>query len=60
MDEYQRYQKTTDTWINIHNCPIKLFRRKYPRVKTRLKPIDYTLEIVSEKLLMIKKFLITL
>lgn len=56
-EEYQRYQKATDEWIDIYHCPIKLFRRKYPRVRTRLKPIYPIIEIASN-INMINKFLI--
>lgn len=57
MDEYQFYQKATGRWIDIYNCPIKEFRRKYNyRHKTRLKPIYPIIEIASS-IIMINKFL---
>lgn len=54
MTDYQRYQASINEWIDIYNCPIKGFRRSYPRVKTRIKP-EYMLPING----MINRFLIT-
>jgi hypothetical protein len=56
MEEYQRYQKSTDQWIDIYNCPIKEFRKKYPRCKTRLKPV-YPILQIAKAVIMINKFL---
>lgn len=55
--EYQRYNKWNDTWSDIYNCPIKDFRRKYPRVKTRVKPPDNFVRDVAMGIQMIKRFI---
>jgi hypothetical protein len=55
MKEYQRYQKSGDIWIDIYNCPIKLFRKKYPRCKTRVKPEEV---VYSAFMVMTNRFLI--
>lgn len=56
--EYERWQHWDNKWTPIFGGVIKAFRRAYPRVKTRIKPIYPILEIAAS-VNMISKFLIT-